>query len=179
MVGGRVIGQLALHRRQWHLAAGAVLVAVVAFGATIQGGILAPQFHTVGGAGINGVQFESVQNTSWRSWTVTGVHFADRPSTRTILDGRTLELSLHQGRIVPRIGPESASLVVGPGKQFSVGLSNASRVCHYPLAGGAGDLQRQERLLLSHQIPIPVVITVETVFGPRSISVGPFDLQRC
>jgi len=171
-----VSGQLAHHGRQWQFAAGAVLVAVVAFGATIQSGILAPQFHTVGGAGINGVQFESVQNTSWRSWTVTSVHFADRPSTRTMLDGRTLELSLHQGRIVPRIGPDSTSLVVGPGQQFSVGLSNASRVCHYPLRVFARDLQRQQRLAL---IPIPVVITVATPFGPRGISVGHFDLQRC
>jgi len=174
-----VIGRLAHRGRPWHLAAGAVLVAVVAFGATIQGGILAPQFHTVGGAGVNGVQFASVQNTSWRSWTVTSVHFADRLSTRTMLDGRTLELSLHQGRTVPRIGPDSASLVVGPGQQFSVGLSNASRVCHYPLPVGARNVQRQERLSLSYQVPIPVAITVETPFGPRSVSVGHFDLQRC
>jgi hypothetical protein len=156
-----------------------VLVAVVAFGATIQSGILAPQFHSVGDAGINGAQFDSVQNTSWRSWTVTSVHFADRRSTQAILDGRTLELSLHQGPLTGDLGPGLASLVVAPGHQFSVRLSNASRVCHYPLSSTSGDVQRYVRSLLSHQLPIPVVITVETPFGTKNISVGPFALQKC
>ncbi len=174
-----MILQLARLGQPWHLAAGAVLVAVVAFGATIQGGILGPQFHMVGAAGINGAQFDSIQNVSWRTWTVTSVHFADRPSTRAVLDGRTLELSLHQGPLTGKVGPGLASLVVGPGQQFSVRLSGASRVCHYPLSSTSGNVQRYVRSLLSRQIPIPVEITVETPFGTKRISVGPFDLQRC
>ena len=150
-------------------------MAVVAFGATIQGGILGPQFHTVGQAGIKGAQVDSVQNVSWRTWTVTSVHFADRPSTRAVLNGRTLELTLHQGPITGKVGPGLASLVIGPGQQFSVRLSGASRVCHAPLR----DLQGYASLALSHQIPIPVVITVDTPFGTKNVSVGPFALQRC
>jgi hypothetical protein len=167
--------RLARRGRLWHTVAGAALVAVVAVGATIQGGLLGPEFRGNGGAGVSGVQFNTIQNVSWRSWTVTSVHFADSPTTRTVLYGRPLQLSLRRGPVAGKLGPRLVSVVVAPGQEVSVGLSNASRTCHAP----SSDLQRVNRSVFSHEIPIPVVIAVQTPFGTKNVSVGPFDLQQC
>lgn len=161
--------------RRWHMVAGAALLVVTTFGATIQAGILAPQFHSMSGEAVDGSEFDNIQNVSWRSWTVTSVHLANRPSNRALVDGGIVQLSLHEGPVPPdgHVGPALSSLVVGPGQQFNLRLANAERMCSVPLR----DLQRNTPFLLP-QDNVPALIAVSTPFGSKDIEVL-FSVERC
>ena len=168
-----MVAWLARLGRSWYVAAAAALVAVTAFGATIQAGVLAPQFHTTGGSGTGGTQLVSFQNDSWRSWTITRVHFPNRSSASARVEGRTMRLTLHEGPIVPphgQLGPGLARLSIGPGEQFSVGLSNSDQTCPYN--------PRRGEPPFPDMIEVRADFTVSTPFGLRDVGVR-FSVQRC
>ncbi|MDA8358391.1 MAG: hypothetical protein M0Z95_19355 [Actinomycetota bacterium] len=148
--------------RRWGTALGAILIAVTLLGATVQAGLLAPQFRSTSGGGTaSGVTFENIENVSWRSWTITGVHLANPRVTRALLGGRIAGVSLHRGRAPSpfHLGLALRRLVVAPGQQFSVELANVRGVC----------TSSRRRSSLSTPMHISVVVSLSTPFGNRQV----------
>lgn len=172
-MGARARGSL---KRRLLSVAGLALLAVTALAGVIQAGIVAPQFRTIGGAGIGDATFASIENDSWRSWTITGLHLSASASTRARVAGRVVVLSLHEGPIPPdgRVGPPLRHLEVGPGQQFNLRLSNSRSVCRMP-GRPPGSL---ESLAPPPEIGIFTVIEVATPFGARDLEYE-FAISRC
>jgi hypothetical protein len=155
--------------------AGLALVAVTAFCGLIQAGVIAPQFRSVGGAGIGDSQFQNIENVSWQSWTITSLHLAESGSARARFDGRLVVLSLHQGTTPPdgRVGQALGRLTVPPGRQFNVRLSNSQTVCKLPVSS-----MGLEQVAPPAQIRVSAVIEVATPFGTRDMQYQ-FGIARC
>lgn len=147
--------------RRWGIVGGAILIAVTLLGATVQAGLLAPQFRSPSGGGTGSVTFETIQNVSWRSWTITSVHLANPPVRRALLGGRIAQVSLHRGPAHSPfgLGPALSRLVVGPGQQFTLELANLRGVC----------TSSRRRSSSSTPIRTSVVLTVSTPFGNRQL----------
>lgn len=158
-------------RRTWHVVGAVALLAVTVFAATIQGGVLAPKFDTLG-AGTGGDArianyFSDLQNASWRSWTITGVHLADNGTTRAPSNDEDIVLSLRRGS--DGQGPALQRLRVGPGQEFTVDLVEKRHIC--PLPSGyrtSAQVVEYQLSLVKHQQRLPTVLTVVTPFGPRA-----------
>jgi hypothetical protein len=114
----------------WRLAATG-LVLVVAFGALLQGGVLAPKLNFAGGVVGSGFLLDGryfyenpLRNDSWSAWTITGVHLSSDASDRVLPDGTTVKVALMPGRFasaLPSGQPRLVSdLTVLPGQDFSV-----------------------------------------------------------
>lgn len=169
-VGGRV-----LTRRLW-LVAG-LAVALVALGGSIQAGLLAPQFRLLPGEeGVDNAWFDTIQNVSWRTWTITGVHLANGASS-ALVSGRVIRLSLHDGQAPAdgRVGPALSRLVVGPGHEFNLKLTNFGVTCKVPLH------QLESPSFVSRlpsAVVLSAVIEVATPFGVRGTEYR-FFVNRC
>lgn len=163
-------------KRRLLLVGGLALLAVTALAGIIQAGIVAPQFRSVGGAGIGNAQFQSIENDSWRSWTITGLYLSDIGSTRARVAGRLVVLTLHEGPIRPsgREGPALTSLEVGPGRQFNLRLSNSMSVCKLP----SGSQGLREPLPPPPEVGISAVVEIATPFGTRDMRYQ-FAIVRC
>jgi hypothetical protein len=146
--------------RYWGVAVGAILIAVTLLGATVQAGLLAPQFRNPSGGGTDSVTFENIQNVSWRSWTITGVHLANPRVSRALLGGHIVQVSLHRTPASSpfHLGPALPRLVVDPGQQFTLALADVRGVC-----------TASRRRMSSTPIRISVVVTVSTPFGNRQV----------
>ena len=159
------------------------LIPVTVLAATLQAGVLAPQFHQTVGGGPAPAEAVTLENTSWRSWHLTGVVIAGRDSDHAVIDGRLVRLSLRAGSLVGAGGTRRRSpavLDVAPGRQFTVRLANADPGCSLP-AAVLRERRRmaayeQERLHL--QTPVTALVNVDTAFGPRALTV-PFRVSPC
>jgi hypothetical protein len=137
------------------------LIAVTLLGATVQAGLLAPQFRIPSGGGTESVTFENIQNVSWRSWTITGVHLANPRVSRALLGGHIAQVSLHR---IPasspfHLGPALPRLVVEPGQQFTLALVGVRGMC-----------TSSRRRMSTTPISISAVLTVSTPFGNRPVA---------
>ena len=154
--------------RRWGIVGGAMLIAVTLLGATVQAGLLAPQFRSFSGGGTaSGVTFENIENVSWRSWTITGVHLANPPVRSGLLGGRIAQASLHRSPAPSpfHLGPALSRLVVEPGQQFTLELANSRGMC----------TSSRRRSSSSTPMRTSVVVTVSTPFGNRQL-VEPFPV---
>jgi hypothetical protein len=158
--------------RSWHAASAVVLVAVTVFAATIQGGVLAPRFETVGGGTGGDARvanyYSAFQNVSWRAWTITGVQVADSGSTRAQDNGQGIAVSVRRG--TDGQGPALQRLTVGPGQRFTVDLVERRQICHLPPGYRTSAQVVQYNLSrFEHKPRIPTVIAVATPFGTRTL----------
>ena len=156
--------------RGWGVAAAATFLAVVIFGALSQGGLLTPQFRGNGGGVSGGSISNTLQNVSWRPWTVTGIHLADKKSTLALRDVKVVRLSLYPVSDSPYSGPPVRRLTVAPGQTFSVNLEEKLSDCP-PVPPIATTAQMNQYLTspANHEHDIPAVITVATPLGTRTI----------
>ena len=171
--------------RRARMAAAGALLAVSLVATLSQGGLLVPKFdansgggtgtYTGSGGGTGGSYSTSsnlVQNVSWRSWTVTGVHLTDIGSAvptdvKVIQVGvrRTdYQLGVHgPGRSLPR-------LTVAPGQEFDVVLVEKQDDCPAPPPiHTEAQAQRWLNSPRQHMHSIPAAITVKTPLGTRSV----------
>jgi len=153
------------HLRQWRwrVAIAAVFLVVTTIGAAVQAGVLAPQFRSFSGGGRgNDVTFKNVENVSWRTWTITGLHLAGHHARRAAVDGHLIDASLHMAQPATafRLAPALSRVVVEPGHQFTVALTN--------LRGACASTRRGSMVSLT-PIPISVALTVSTPFGKREV----------
>jgi hypothetical protein len=156
--------------RRWRVAAAVAFLVVIVFGALSQGGVLAPQFRVSGGGVSGGSISNSLQNVSWRSWTVTGIHLADRRSALALRDLKIIRLSLYKQSDLPYSEPPVQRLTVGPGQIFSVNLLEKLKGCSSP--PNITSVTAMDRYLISpknHETDIPAIITVTTPLGTRTV----------
>jgi hypothetical protein len=168
-----------VQKGQWWLVTG-VLVAVAAFGGAIQAGLLAPQFRLAGDEEVGGSQFTTIQNVSWRAWNITDVHFANGMST-ALVAGHLVRLSLHEGPAPTdgRVGPGLTSLVVSPGKEFNLRLSNSSVVCHITLRRvQPGNIPSYVETHPPASVSVSAAVAVSTPFGTRDTDYQ-FGVSQC
>jgi hypothetical protein len=156
--------------RGWLVAASVAFLAVVIFGAMSQGGFLAPRFRNNGGGVSGGSISNSLQNVSWRSWTITGIHLADKKSTLALRDVKVVRLSLYPGSGLPYGGASLRRLTVGPGQTFSVNLVERQSDCSPPPPiANESQMNRYLSSPANHEHDIPADITVATPLGTRTI----------
>ena len=156
--------------RGWRVASAVAFLAVVIFGALSQGGLLVPQFRNNGGGVSGGSISNSLQNVSWRSWTVTGIHLADKKSTLALRDVKVVRLSLYPGAGPLYSGAPVRRLTVGPGQTFSVNLVERQSDCSPPpnITNIAQSIQYASSPA-NHEQDVPAAITVSTPLGVRTI----------
>jgi hypothetical protein len=156
--------------RGWRVAASVVFLTVVIFGALSQGGFLTPRFRDSGGGVAGGSITNSIQNVSWRSWTVTGVHLANKESTLRLRDLRIVRLSLYRGPATPYSGAPVPRLTVGPGQVFTVDLVEKLDDCSPPPnLKTAAATDRYFSSPENHVTDVPAVVTVSTPLGTRTV----------
>jgi hypothetical protein len=166
-----------VQQRQWWLVTG-LLVAVVAFGGAIQAGVLAPQFRLAGYEGVDGSQFTTIQNVSWRAWTITDVHLDNGTST-ALVAGHVVRLSLHDGPAPTngRVGPALTHLVVGPGQDFNLRLSDSMVTCQLHVAP-----RNMPSYIETHpqtSVGVPAAVAISTPFGTRDTDFNQFGVSQC
>jgi hypothetical protein len=166
-----------VHRRGWWLVAG-VLVALVAFGGTIQAGVLAPQLRIAGVESVGGSQFTTIQNVSWRAWNITDVHLDDGTST-AVVAGHVVQLTLHEGPAPTdgRVGPALTKLVVGPGGKFNLKFSGSSFACQMHVA--PRDFFHYAETHPVTSVSVPAAVAISTPFGVRDTDFNQFGVSRC
>jgi hypothetical protein len=151
---------------------------VVAFGGAIQAGILAPQFRSAGGESVGGSQFTTIQNVSWRAWTINDVHL-DNGTSSALVAGHVIRLSLHEGPAPTdgRVGPALTRLVVGPGEDFNLQLSGSNVTCH---------IHVEPRNFLNYvethppaTVSVSAAVAVSTPFGVRATDFNQFGVSQC
>jgi|SRR5579862_9607641 len=157
-----------IERRLWLV--GGVLMALAVLAGSIQAGLLAPQLRSAGEQGVDNAWFETIQNVSWRTWTITDVHLKSGASTARIA-GRVVRLTLHNGRapLDGRVGPSLTRLVVSPGHDFDLRLSNAGIGCRVPLG---------QAFMPPAPTFVYAVVSLATPFGSRDIQYR-FAVNRC
>jgi hypothetical protein len=156
--------------RRWRVAAAVAFLAVTIFGALSQGGFLVPKFYASGGGVSGGSIFNTLQNVSWRSWTVTGIQLADKRAESSLRDVKIVRLSLYNESQFPYSEPPVHRLTVGPSQTFSVDLVEKITGCSPPPP--VTTVAAMDRYLSSpknHPHDIPAVVTVSTPLGTRTI----------
>jgi hypothetical protein len=135
-----------------------------------QGGFLAPRFRDAGGGVSGGSISNLLQNVSWRSWTVTGIHLADTKSTLALRDVKIIRLSLYGAPDLPYSTPPVKRLTVGPGQSFSATLVEKQTDC--PPPGHIWTEAQMDQYLnssKSHELTVPADIAVATPLGTRTL----------
>lgn len=164
--------------RRWQLGA-AGLIVVVAFGALLQGGVLAPKLHETSGGGggplPDGRYFSAstLRNVSWAAWTVTGVHVSGHGNSRVFADGSDVKIGVMPGNAFgPTVPPGPQVLVpkltVRPGDEFAVVLFYQQR-CPAPSSfaniAGAQDWLRTHP---QYSVAVKATIDVATALGNQT-----------
>jgi hypothetical protein len=155
---------LARHR---NLAAAVALVGFTLFGALVQSGILAPNFRQLGTGGQLGTASVTgnLENVSWRSWTMTGIHLADPRSPVVLPDKSTVAIGpvylglpwLTGGKLArPAVFP----LLVKPGQQVFVTLVKR----HVKNCGQPTNL-----VVHPDEYNVPVDLAFSTPIGTKSV----------
>jgi hypothetical protein len=152
-----------------------LLLAVVTFGGAIQAGFLAPQLHVAGEESIGRAQFQTIQNISWRSWNITDAHLANGASS-ALVAGHVVRLTLHEGPAPTngRVGPPSKHLVVGPGDEFNLRLTDSLISCRFPLR----DLESGGFPSEPSPVGLSAEVAISTPFGVRNTDYE-FYVSRC
>jgi hypothetical protein len=174
----KVVQRAATYRRQ--LGATGLLV-LVAFGALLQAGVLAPKLHNAssGGGGplADGGSFYGniLQNVSWPSWTVTGVHLSGKRTTQTLRGGGTVEVGLAPGTIFgpgsPPVPPlQMPRLTVRPGQEFSVVLFHHQRCPAPPSFANIAAAQSWQRAHPQPTFDVKAYIDLGTALGQQTIT---------
>jgi hypothetical protein len=174
-VGSRLVAPALLGspRRR---AALALLFAILVFGALVQGGVLAP--HLTGGAPEGGgpappgnYTYSSVNNESWRAWTVTDIHLGDGRDTESFAGGGTLRLTLYpNGLAASQQADPVDEVTVEPGQQFGIGVDLEHRYCTQVIPPGTRDPQQYAQERPFQETGVPIFLAVATPLGTRTIT---------
>jgi hypothetical protein len=153
--------------RHRHLAITSALVALTLFGALVQSGILAPNFRQLGTGGQLGTASVTgnLENVSWRSWTMTGIHLTDPRSPVVLPDKSTVTIGpvylgqpwITGGKLAR---PGAFPLVVRPGQQVFVTLVRA----HLKNCG-----QPTNSVVHPDGYNVPIDLAFSTPIGTRTV----------
>jgi hypothetical protein len=150
-------------RRPAMLAGGAALLLVVVFGALVQSGVLAPVFWRSGVSSGPLYSSESINNGSWRAWSVTA-SFASGGSEESLASLGTLRVNLFaSGYLAVKDSKPMHQITVGAGGQFGIGINLERRSC-YVESLPAG------KVINEINAEIPVLLNVSTPLGTRTIT---------
>lgn len=144
------------------LAGAAVLLLVVALGALVQSGVLAPVFWRSGTGGGSGYSFETINNGSWSAWTVTA-GFADGRNIETLPSIGTVRVSLFASRQQAAQGSDPMDeLNVGAGGQFGFGVTLERRSCIVSVISSG-------QVMTELNVGVPVLLSVSTPLGTKTV----------
>ena len=154
------------------------LLALTAFAALSQGGLLVPKFRSSGsgrgGSSVSTLISNTMENVSARSWTVTGVHLTAQESGRTWPDVHILRLGFQRQDLPPSVnfpGPMVRRMTVSPGQFFEVSLLEKQSNCPSPQAVTTeGEAVRLANSRQNHAHILPAAFNVATPLGTRSIA---------
>lgn len=170
--------------RPWSLFGG-VLLAFTLFGGLVESGAVVPKF-TFPGTGTSGQTYLSpVQNSSWRSWRITGVQLAGGASVRRLPDGSTVSLGTIYRGLPDFVSGRSERAVMVPfdlAGDSTVTLTlvrhGASRCAPTALQTPA-ELSLYDRSASRLRVSVPVGISVSTPLGQRDVGTSFVLIYGC
>jgi hypothetical protein len=165
--------------RPWSIA-GTVLVLLTLFGGLVEAGVVMPKF-TVPGTGSEGSTYSNIiENSSWRSWTITAIRLADGQRSSKLGDGSTVRLGdLYPGEVPPGNSPPIVAMPyeLGAGQSVTLTLVRAHvSKCKNPPLQTSRQLQRFQADIAKDLVDIPVEVSVATPLGTRDVPVD-FDFS--
>jgi hypothetical protein len=123
------------------------------------------------------IYLASIRNSSWRSWTITGINLASGKPIQRLPDGSTVALSAsYRGMPDFVLGNAAAQRESIPfeiaGNQvvtLTLVMSHAPS-CKPPLFQTPKEMQRFNAMATKLSLHVPVVISVATPLGSRNVT---------
>jgi hypothetical protein len=180
---GKSLGQIIRPTR----ALGALLLLFTLFAALVQSGAITPKLVSPGSGTVgDNIYSVTVENVSWRNWTITRVHLADGPKSKELPDGSTLELGdLYRGQPLAMYSAWaeqriSTPVSLGKGKTFTVAFTRI----HEPACKPASQQTKEEVETYEAQVTkltvdVPVTLVVTTPLGSRNVMTNVSLVSGC
>jgi hypothetical protein len=144
-----------------------LLLAVTVFGATIQGGLLAPNFHNEGTGYHGNVRYiGALENVSWRSWTISDPRLAGGRREAPFEKDRSVVALMYRSGSFDGSGPAVRHLDLHPGQTVMLRVEVDGGGC-MPAYTFTGTFARLASPQPRH--PVTVEATVTTPLGSRTI----------
>ena len=163
--------------RPWSIA-GTVLVLLTVFGGLAEAGVVVPKFTVPGTGSYGNTYLNIIENSSWRSWTITAIHLAGGQKSSKLADGSTVRVGdLYRGELTISNNSPIAAMPfeLGAGKSVTLTLVRSHMPkCRNPALQTIREIERFDAEVKKDSVDIPVEVSVATPLGTRNVPVD-FD----